>query len=238
MLLQNSVSNAQTVNSECVVFLHGMGRSAFSMRSMDKYLSKQGYHTVNRSYPSTSYTIEQIAENIISKLIDECRVEARKIHFVTHSLGGIIIRYYLQSHSLPKGSRIVMLSPPNKGSEIADRLQDSGWYKWATGPSGQQLTTAPDSVPNQLKHIDYEVGIITGRRTLEPWFSQFIHGEDDGKVSVKRARLIEMADFLVVNHAHTFIMNSSLVKEQVSYFLQNGYFKRPYEKKIVTTQRK
>jgi pimeloyl-ACP methyl ester carboxylesterase len=232
MLLQNSVSNAQTANSECVIFLHGMGRSALSMRSIEKYLHERGYHTLNRDYPSTSYTIEQIANKSIPKLIDECKTKASKIHFVTHSLGGIITRYYLQSNHLPKGSRIVMLSPPNKGSEIADRLRDSAWYKWLTGPSGQQLTTDADSVPNKLKPINYEVGIITGRRTLEPWFSQFIPGEDDGKVSVKRARLTEMTDFLVVDHAHTFIMNSNLVKEQVIHFLQNGYFAQSYKKKI------
>ena len=226
------MSSAQAVNAECVILLHGMGRSAFSMRSMDKHLRKQGFHTVNHSYPSTSYTIEQIAENNISQLIDECSVEASKIHFVTHSLGGIILRHYLQSHSLPEGSRIVMLSPPNKGSEVTDRLQGSPWYKWTTGPSGQQLTTAPDSVPNQLKPIHYEIGIITGKRTLEPWFSQLIPGEDDGKVSVESARLTEMTDFLVVNHAHTFIMNSRFVKKQVSYFLQNGYFTRPDENQV------
>lgn len=230
LLLQSKVSNAKAVVAECVILLHGMGRSALSMRSLEKHLRERGYHTVNRDYPSTSFTIEEIAKKNIPKLIAECKPQASKIHFVTHSLGGIVTRYYLQSNNLPKGSRIVMLSPPNKGSEIADQLQGSAWYKWLTGPAGQQLTTDQNSVPNKLKPINYEVGIITGRRTLEPWLSQFIPGEDDGKVSVKRARLYEMTDFLVVDHAHTFIMNSSLVKEQVTHFLQHGYFAQSSEK--------
>jgi len=232
LLLQNTVSNARVVNTECVILLHGMGRSAFSMRSIDKYLRAQGYHTVNFGYPSTSYTIEQLATNYIPRFMDECKTKASKIHFVTHSLGGIIARYYLQSNSLPEGSRIVMLSPPNRGSEIADRLRDSAWYKWLAGPSGQQLTTDPGSVPNQLKPVNYEVGIITGRRTLEPWFSRLILGEDDGKVSVKSSRLTEMTDFLVVDRAHTFIMNSHFVQEQVVHFLKNGYFTQSYGNKF------
>jgi triacylglycerol lipase len=221
------VSNSNTENTECVILLHGMGRTAFSMQPMEKYLQEHGYLTINRSYPSTSRTIEEIANNIIPEYIEECKKEANKIHFVTHSLGGIIIRYYLQSNSLPEGSRVVLLCPPNKGSEIADRLRDSAWYKWLTGPAGQQITTDSNSVPNKLKSIACDVGVITGKRTLEPWFSRLIPGEDDGKVSVENARLAEMKDFLVVDHSHTFIMNSDDVKKQVVNFLRHGYFNRP-----------
>ncbi|MDH3326626.1 MAG: hypothetical protein OEM38_07915, partial [Gammaproteobacteria bacterium] len=154
-----------------------------------------------------------------------------KIHFVTHSLGGIISRYYLQTNQLPAGSRIVMLSPPNKGSEIADRFHDSTWYRWLTGPPGQQLTTDSNSLPNTLDAINYEVGVITGRDTLEPWFSRLIPGEDDGKVSVESAKLPEMKDFLVVDHTHTFIMKSDVVMVQVLNFIKHGNFKA-LDKKI------
>ncbi|MCP4312474.1 MAG: lipase, partial [Bacteroidetes bacterium] len=143
------------------------------------------------------------------------------------SLGGIVTRYYLQTNSIPEGSRIVMLSPPNRGSEIADRFQNSTWYKWFTGPPGQQLTTDLNSIPNKLKPIPYDVGVIAGRRTLEPWFSKLIPGKDDGKVSVESARLDEMKDFIIVDHAHTFIMKSEDVKRQVVNFLQQGKFNRP-----------
>jgi len=203
-----------------------MGRTAYSMRPMEKYLRGKGYHTVNYSYPSTSQTIEHIARHDLPILINKCGSQTEKIHFVTHSLGGIVLRYYLQTNQLPKGSRIVMLSPPNKGSEIADKFRKTRWYKWLTGPAGQQLTTDLNSVPNKLKSIPYDVGIMTGRRTFEPWFSRLIPGEDDGKVSVKRAHISEMKDFLVVNNTHTFIMTSNRVKRQVYHFLKHGLFER------------
>ena len=228
---QVSVTNASTGSAECVVLLHGMGRTAFSMNSMESYLKENGYQTINHSYPSTSQTIEQISKNIVPKFINECNNGAKKIHFVTHSLGGIISRYYLQTNQLPAGSRIVMLSPPNKGSEIADRFHDSTWYRWLTGPPGQQLTTDSNSLPNTLDAINYEVGVITGRDTLEPWFSRLIPGEDDGKVSVESAKLPEMKDFLVVDHTHTFIMKSDAVMVQVLNFIKHGNFKA-LDKKI------
>ena len=117
-----------------------------------------------------------------------------------------------------------MLSPPNQGSEIADLLKDFFLYRWILGPAGQQLGTTADAVPNRLAPIDVPVGIITGDSTLEPWFSSQMPGPDDGKVSVERARLPEMADFLVVHQSHGFIMNDPQVISQVAYFLQYGRF--------------
>ena len=225
IFLQASVSDAASVETECVILLHGMGRTTYSMASIESYLKKHGYQTVSHSYPSTSKTIEQISKDIIPQYIKECNVAAQKIHFVTHSLGGIITRYYLQSNNLPKGSRVVMLSPPNKGSEIADRFHDSAWYRWLTGPAGQQITTDSNSLPNKLNAIPYDVGVITGRSTLEPWFSRLIPGEDDGKVSVESAKLAEMRDFLIIDQTHTFIMNNEEVKQQILNFLQFGRFK-------------
>jgi hypothetical protein len=218
--------SAQTRGYECVVLLHGLGRTSSSMRSMESVLNDSGYRTVNRDYPSTSLPIEEIAEKFLPQFIAECGGQAGRIHFVTHSLGGIILRYYLQLNGLPPGSRMVMLSPPNKGSELADQLKDQFWYQWLMGPSGQQLTTDPHSLPNKLEPVSIEVGVIAGRKTLEPWFSWLIPGEDDGKVSVDHARLSEMTDFLVVDHGHTFIMNSGEVKKQVIHFLANGFFKK------------
>ena len=225
-------SNTYAISNDCVVLLHGMGRTAFSMNSMESFLTERGFQVINQSYPSTSQSIEEISRNIVPKFISKCNKDVSKIHLVTHSLGGIISRHYLQSNDLPVGSRIVMLSPPNKGSEIADRFQDSSWYRWLTGPPGQQLTTDGSSLPNKLAAINYEVGVITGKNTLEPWFSRLIPGEDDGKVSVESAKLAEMKDFLIVNHTHTFIMNSRDVMRQVLNFLNFGVFEVSREEKI------
>ena len=142
-----TVESRSNAANECVVLLHGLGRTAWSMGSVAEYLGSVGYRVVNQGYESTSSTIEQVADHVVPRAVASCGPSAEKIHFVTHSLGGIIVRYYLQNNALPAGSRVVMLSPPNQGSEIADRYLQAGWYQWLTGPAGQQLTTAGKSVP-------------------------------------------------------------------------------------------
>lgn len=221
------VSEPANIDSAtCVILLHGLMRTAKSMRAMEKYLNAHGYLTVNRNYPSTSQSIEQLSNTIIPEYIDSCKKPAQKIHFVTHSLGGIILRHYLQTNSLPQDSRIVMLAPPNKGSEVPDFFKDWGLYKWLTGIAGQQLTTESHSIPNTLKPIHYEIGVIAGRQTINPWFSYFIVGPDDGIVSIESTRLPEMQDFIIVDHIHSFIMYGSKVKQQTLHFLQHGRFNK------------
>ncbi len=211
---------------ECVILLHGMGRTRYAMASLAATLAENGYHTVNFGYPGTDETIEAIAATDIPCMVEKCLAfQARKIHFVTHSLGGIVVRQYLQNHSLPEGSRVVMLSPPNQGSELVDYLKDLWLYRWKNGPAGQQLGTGFRSVPNTLEPVDAEIGVITGRHSFNPLFSQLIPGPDDGKVSVERARLAEMEDFLVLPATHTFIVWDSTARKQVLYFLENGAFK-------------
>lgn len=215
----------QGPQAECVILLHGMARTKVSMLNLELYLVNSGYRTVNFGYPSRSETIEQIAKTRIPNAISRCEsTSPGKIHFVTHSLGGIVVRQYLQTNKLPAGSRIVMLSPPNHGSELPDRYRSESWFKWYTGPAGQQLTTGKDSLPNRLKPVDVEIGVIAGTKSLGSWLSSKIPGEDDGVVSVKSTHLDEMKDFLLVPRTHTFIMESDEVQRQVVIFLRNGKF--------------
>ncbi len=213
--------------NECVILLHGLGRTRYSMNKIESRLKEIGYSTVNYGYPSTEENIEELTDVHVSEAVNCCRNQsARKIHFITHSLGGILVRQYLQKNSIPDGGRVIMLSPPNKGSEIADKLKGTFLYKWVTGPAGQQLGTDETSAPSTLKPIDVEIGIIVGNKSLEPWFSSLIPGDDDGKVSVDRARLQEMNDFLVVDSSHPFIMRNPEVMDQIEYFLKNGRFNK------------
>jgi len=117
-----------------------------------------------------------------------------------------------------------MLSPPNNGSEITDRFKDNFFYKALTGPAGQQLGTEPESVPNHLGPADFELGIITGDFSLNPYFSRLINKSNDGTVSVESARIEGMSDFLVVRSSHTFIMQNKNVIDQVVHFIRNGEF--------------
>jgi len=224
-LISSANATDKVVEKDCVILLHGLGRTSLSMINIELAL-KSKYTVVNFSYPSTQKSIEELVV-AVEDGIAKCRESTSpKIHFVTHSLGGILVRKYFQDNSVEEASRVVMLGPPNQGSEIVDNYKESWWYKLATGPAGQELGTDKDSLPNQLRPIPLEVGVISGTRSSDPWFSGLFDGESDGKVSVDSTRLEEMKDLLLVERGHTFMANSSKTVEQILYFLEQGEFKR------------
>jgi pimeloyl-ACP methyl ester carboxylesterase len=197
------------------------------MHKLEEVFDELGFHAVNIDYPSREKPIEQLALEAIDRGLDECeKRQARQVHFVTHSLGGILVRYYLSRFGIENLGRVVMLSPPNQGSEAADWLRDVGLYQWLNGPAGQQLGTDADSVPAKLGPVTYPVGVITGNESafFDFWLSQIIPGEDDGKVSVQRARVAGMRDFLVLPYSHPFISGADEVIEQTLNFLRQGCF--------------
>jgi pimeloyl-ACP methyl ester carboxylesterase len=212
-------------NSEAIVLLHGLARTRRSMDTAGKVMAHYGYKIVNASYPSTQQSIETLATQCLRQIIQECEsAGVRKIHFLTHSLGGILIRYYLSVHSIDKLGRVVMLAPPNSGSEIVDKL--GGWrlFYWLYGPAGLQLGTSAESLPNRLGQVNFEVGIIAGDKTVNPLLSLFFRDANDGKVSVSRAQADGMKDFIVRPYSHTFIMKRAEVIEQAIHFIQQGCF--------------
>ena len=195
------------------------------MGKMARGLKKAGFIPHPVDYPSRKTTIETLARGHVAPAVRQCRRSgAECIHMVTHSLGGILARQFLQTHQLPPQSRLVMLSPPNGGSEIVDRFKNNPLFKWVVGPAGRQLSTDHQSLPNRLNPVSVQVGIITGNRSREPWFNWLFSGPNDGKVSVTRARLKEMRALLEIPSGHTFIMNNGAVIEQVVFFLQRGRF--------------
>ena len=210
---------------ECVILLHGMGRSSDSMQQIESALLAESYIVVNVDYPSTQYTIQSLAKKFIPPAIRQCELAGSDtFNFVTHSLGAILLRYLLQDYSIKGLGKIVMLSPPNQGSEVADTLVGWAPYFWIMGPAGQQLGAGEGGLPKSLKPVDGTIGIITGDVSYDPWFSTILPGADDGKVSVESARLAEMQDFLVVDSAHAFIMKNDRVIAQILLFLKNGRF--------------
>ncbi len=215
--------------TECVILLHGLARTNSSMNGMKEALVNAGYKTVNLDYPSRTKTIERIAAEEFVEAVNICeQAGAAQIHFVTHSLGGIILRQALTKKKPENLGRVVMLSPPNQGSAIATKLKNWGPYSWMNGPAGQALAAGTDSLPSRLGPVDYPVGVITGNRhaLFDAWFASIIPGEDDGKVSVQEARVDGMADFLVLPKSHPFIMNADKVMAQTIHFLRYGRFSR------------
>ena len=207
---------------EIVFLLHGLCRTARSMTKIENALKHAGYLTVNINYPSRLYLIENLAEIALSDTLKQ--YPHAKIHFITHSLGGILVRYYLSKHKVKNLGRVVMLSPPNQGSEIADKLRHLWIYKIINGKAGQQLGTNKADFLCKLGKAHYNLGIITGNKSINCLLSLLIDGENDGKVSVNKAKLEGMNDFLVMPVNHSFIMINDKVIQQCCYFLQNGYF--------------
>jgi triacylglycerol lipase len=214
------------VKSENVILLHGLCRTSHSMSKMQRALEDAGYTVWNVDYPSRTALIPKLADDAIGKAVAECRQNgATKIDFVTHSMGGILVRSYLARHSIPDLGRVVMLAPPNQGSEIVDKLGGLKLFKWINGPAGNELGTDNESLLNKLGPANFPLGVIAGDRSIN-WINSLllIPGPDDGKVSVKRAKVAGMMDLIVIHSTHPFIMRNRQAIRQTIAFLRNGKF--------------
>ena len=211
-------------SGECVVLLHGLARSSLSMERMAWSLENSGYYVANIDYPSRDYTVEELAPMAVERGLAQCAGNGTAVHFVTHSLGGILVRYYYSDHDPDTLGRVVMLAPPNQGSSAVDELQELPGFEWLNGPAGYQLGKGHDSVPLKLGTPEFEFAVIAGDRSIDPVTSAVLEDPDDGRVSVSDTRLDGMRDFRVVGASHAFIMQKGEVIELVKNFLHHGNF--------------
>ena len=194
------------------------------MRPMANYLEQQGYTVLNQGYASLSAPIDQLARTTLASAFASLADRGvERIHVVTHSMGGILVRCYLAQQRTQRLGRVVMLSPPNQGSELVDAISRFRWFRLVFGPAGCQLGTGSDALPIRLGRADFSLGVITGNRPAIG-LARFFPGPNDGRVSVERAQIAGMADFLVFPCGHSLIMRKQRVKEQVHHFLCTGRF--------------
>ena len=226
--------------ADCVVLIHGLNRSDLSFVVMQKILQRHGYEVVVQSYPSTEADLFVLAEQTLPRAFDAC--EADTVHIVAHSMGAILVRIWLAQDRLDvpvdqagltgpaaqdrrvRLGRVVMLAPPNQGSEVVDVFGDMRFFSWLNGPASQQLGT--DGVAPVLPQARYPLGVIAGSRSVNPLFLALIPGRDDGAVSVAATALKGMTDHITLPVIHSFLMNNPLVLYQVLWFLRQGAFAR------------
>ena len=192
---------------------------------METFLRRAGYRVWNVGYPSRTASIRELSEVAVGGALARCRASgATRIHFVTHSLGGILVRSYLSRHEVPELGRVVMLAPPNRGSELVDTLGHWKLFGWLNGPAGRELGTTCASTPNRLGPVRFELGVIAGNRSINWINSCLIPGPDDGKVSVAHTKVDGMADHILIAATHTFIMRNHTTLRQTVHFLRHGRF--------------
>lgn len=224
---------AQTLSgtsADTVVLLHGLGRGPLAMKRLEHSLKARGYVVHNVRYDSKRHDIATLAESAIAPFLGPSSPHDR-VHFVTHSLGGILVRQYLARHGASERlGRIVMIAPPNRGSEIVDRLRGWSLYRWLNGPAGAELGTAPDAIPQTLGPVPsgVEVGVVAGDFSWNPLLSACIEGPNDGKVSLASTHVAGERDHVTVRSSHTWIMWRRTTADQVIAFLREGKFVRAH----------
>lgn len=223
-----AMATANLHASDIVVILHGLGRTSWSMSRVATALESEGHRVHNISYPSRTLAIETLANDWLPRRLREIGADrSERVHFVTHSLGGIIVRLWVRDQSPANIGRVVMIAPPNSGSIVADKLNGFPPFRWFTGGNGRRLGVGPTSLPLTLGPWPVtagELGIIAGNRSLNPLFSAW-HGEpNDGKVSVASARLEGMRDFLVVPYSHTWLQYRATTLAHIRCFIRSGRF--------------
>jgi esterase/lipase len=217
--------SAHAANKDYVIIIHGMAQSQKSMAKIAAHLESQNYETIVADYPSTKHSIEDIAQNFIIKRISTLD-KSRKIHIIGYSLGGIIARYVIDNHKIANLGNVILIGSPNKGSEMAQFLENYVLVHKIFGPALKDLRPNSDFW-NKIKDnvSEKNVGVIAGDFSMNPFSSLFVFdGSSDGTVSVESAKIDGMKDFLVLHHSHYFLMRNKEILPYIENFLKYGCF--------------
>jgi hypothetical protein len=211
-----------TSKKNIVVLLHGLGRSKSSMWLLQSRFEHAGFLVKAVGYHSLDREPEQILRDV-TKQINAFHIDSNQtVHFVGHSLGGLLIRAYLDSNTVQSLGRVVLIGSPSKGTPFVDHFHDEWWMKLA-GPTANALGTDEKSFPKTLRPPYYPIGIIAGVSNIID-NEQFIPGEDDGVVPVESTKIEGMTDFVVIETSHSMMRYNESVAQQTIEFLTHGRF--------------
>lgn len=220
-----AVTEASSAPPDGVLLLHGIARRASSMRKIEHALRADGYATLNLDYPARRLALGRIAESV-SFEVEAFAARVGRLHVVTHSMGGLVARALITRHRPANLGRVVMLAPPNGGSEVADALHRFGLYRRFFGPAGAQLATErSDSLKRLLGEVDYPLGIIAADRSLYPLESWLmLPGPNDGRVTVARTKLPGMSGHITLPATHAMMIWNARVIRETLHFVREGRF--------------
>lgn len=207
---------------DVVVLLHGLWRSKLSMAWPLYRVRQAGFTAVAMTYPSRSAPIEGLSDFVARRLPP---APGGRIHFVTHSLGGLVVRHLARTQPAVPVGRVVMIGPPNQGSRLARHLARSRAMRRLAGPIGPLLASPPDEIARVLGPVDFELGVIAGdvrRSVLAGWLA----GPSDGRLLIPETQIAGMRDFVAVRRGHALLMNDARTIDQTIHFLRHGAFER------------
>ena len=209
-------------HSEAVVLLHGWYSSPIPMKRLEWALRREGYQVFNPAYRSIRVPLATLASEYLPDYLQRNIPDSlRRIHFVTHSMGGLLLRGTLAEHRPSNLGRVVFLGTPHHGSEAADFWSKSALCRWLAGPNLESLQTGLAGYSVKLGPADYEALVIAGDRPLSPFWSP-LPAPHDGKVSVASTRLAGSARHVVVPHTHVALPLRTEIIRQVVQFLREG----------------
>ena len=210
-----------------IVLLHGLGRTGISMRAISAALRRAGHPTLSPWY-GLRRSMPEIIEFLAPRIDAFSAAHPEPMGIVTHSLGGLVARAYVTAHRPANLGRVVMLAPPNAGSELADFVFGLGLDNLIFGRVGPHLRTARHSDHEaELGTVDFDCGIIAGDRPLDPIIAPWLlPGPNDGKVAVEATKIAGMRDHIVLPVQHTLMVQDAAVIAQIRAYLDTGAFAR------------
>lgn len=230
---QEKYYNEDKKEKDIVVTFHGIYGREKQLRFINESLAKNGYSVVNIQYPTVDDRIEEMVDKYIAPVIEnqieklnKINAERKyrnlpelKINFVVHSMGSVLLRYYLENNKLKNLGKVVLISPPSHGSHLSDNII-ADIFKFYVGPAVAELKTNKKSFVNQLENPIYPCYVLIGNKSINPINSFIIKGKDDGMVPIETARLDGASFKIIKNTTHTTILKSQETVDEILEFLK------------------